>query len=168
LRSTLPADSSGGEIFQQLNKKLLPPTRPVSVDVDVYLEPPSWSAGDADLTILELIFRYSSPRIGHFLYVGNGKLRLVSELPSGSVEDTSTDQLPTGAWTHLRLEADPAETSGSVRLFMGSPPKLVLSRPGVAFGKTTDVVDLWLGLGRYSGRNPAIDIRYDNLVLTLE
>lgn len=161
LHASMGRKNNGSDNFQQLLKVWPGAGRPTTIDFDVFVEPITWQPSDQGFTISEIYFD-KSDKIGVLLFLTRDNWRLLIR-SSPDTEIVATSTFPMGAWTHVRFDADPKTVGGSVSGYLDD--KLVLEKRDLVFAQDPSESRLWLGIGASSTPIPAIDVRYDNVVV---
>ncbi len=149
-------------------KKTLPLTAARAViELDLDFATPAWNDQEEQHNVAFLnMFSNSDPANGVILFLGNNTLEVILANPSDG--KLAPHALPTGAFTHVKLELDQASSTDTIALYVGDPPELLVSEGYTFASSPGDSVVLTLGLQRFSSATdttPAFEATYDNVTV---
>jgi hypothetical protein len=167
LRVALPALGVNKQKTATL-KKTLPLTAPRAVvELDLDFATPAWNDQEQQHNVAFLnLFSDGDPANGVILFLGNNTLEVVPVNPGDS--KFAPHALPTGAFTHVKLELDQASSTDTILLYVGDPPELLVSEDVTFASSPGDSVILTLGLQRFTSATdttPAFEATYDNVTV---
>lgn len=163
LHASWPRVDLGTNNYQQLTKTWPGAARPMTVDFDVLVAPIAWNANDKGTTIAELYFD-KSEKTGVLLVLGSTTWDVSIVTPT-SASASVPSPFPTGTWAHLRIDADPGASGGSVTVSLNG--QALVQKTGLSFAQDPTETQLWIGLGASNAPVPGIDVHYDNVVVSL-
>ena len=142
-----------------VSKRMPGAWRHVKVNLDVWLDPVSWQAGDINSGILA--FAYNSDTQSHGIALSIDKDS--TTLGVGQDSRPPGADFPEGKWVHLTLDADP---ESAVELRMDGVVIGQGTANGWAAGANPDMT-LQLGVLGYNDPAPEYAVYYDNVVVEL-
>jgi hypothetical protein len=164
LRARLGALPDPGHVFAKLDWQAQTAVfRPVRLEFDIRLEGTSWAGqgGNVSLFAVGLPGRHSQE-----LFIGDGYAAITTNNNGEATYTGVSEVFSPNKWIHVLFEADFTPGLGSVRLWMNEAKVADVS--GIAFvGNDISLVEIQIGMARYNAPTPALDVRYDNVVVEL-
>jgi hypothetical protein len=159
--------------YAVLNKSFDTAYRLVSLELDFYLSPPTWNGATGNFTLADIQFFGPDANQGvasglvlgpTYFEVTTARPNLTYSLPN----DGGGGHLPMGVWTHLRMDTEPRTKGGTLKVWLGTPPELVIENDNLDFADiNADRVYFRIGGVQDTTPTPQLDVRYDNVVCRL-
>jgi hypothetical protein len=135
-----------------------------TLEVDVNVEVVDWDRMDGNAIVLEISLE-GEPRHAMELYVASDNASITTTTDH-LVYDGADGDLPRGRTVRVRLESDFTPHDGSMRLYFDG--KLVAHHDGIDFAPTADpILRFGIGLARNNAPTPPLDVKYDNLAVSM-
>jgi hypothetical protein len=162
MRATRPRKTTAGGLRASLRKSLAPQWRRAIFQADAYLVQPDWLAGDTNVAVVQLGYNSVSGNTGTTFFLSAAAGAGTIEHITDSTRGFTVDLLPYGRWVHVFIDFDP---SGKVHYEIdGKTSERTFA--AVTAGANPELL-LELGIIDFNNPIPAVDIRWDNVVVDL-
>lgn len=167
VRARLPELSDGTKPFVAIERDVSTTARRVTLEVDVNVdEDASWNGFGGSAVLLAVGIRGQDQELGFELYFAGTYTNITTNNDGAYTFDNTSSRIPVDRAVRVRLEGDFTAGNGSYKLFYDG--SLVGERAGIAFKTVSKgATEIMLGLARNNPPTPALDVRYDNLAVTL-
>lgn len=162
LHAMLPAR---GDVNTELRNRVFKiwentPWRAAHLELDMRVAAPAWSNGDRGTVLVIFTLESDTTTAGTFLFVQADGFVASAEGQNGLY--ASGPAFPYGEWTHVAVDISPS----LIRVKYGAETLEKTFAPQVA-GPNPRIV-LFVGLSSYQDPVPAMDARFDNVVVDLQ
>jgi hypothetical protein len=156
LRSTVPRRPTNKE-YAELRKKMSSDFHRVVVELDLYVEPPAWQAGDINAGVFDIGLYSSTVNTGVATSVGQTYVTLGN--PGAAL---AANPVRYAKWIHAKFDLDPAGTYDVT--LDGASFHQTFAPLDAGLSPSTQVI---LGVDGYNAPAPEFIVYYDNVLIDL-